>query len=275
MVQVIGNRLVCAYSRGTGHDILEGVRGAYARVSDDFGRTWSNEVCVVDSPDHGECVIGKGLDASGAMLLWVRAFGASDKHHDLYRSTDGVVFEKIASPKLSPTPVQITDVFTVPGRGLMALWFSGGFTGDGKAWGTLVSADNGKTWRQKTVEFASSAAEWATEPSAVYLGNGRILAVTRTEVGDASARQFQLTSTDFGETWKRERTNIGDVCYSTPSLVYDPARDLVHNYYYERGRAPMGGTRSGGLSLPNCGRTSRFSIWVMAATGRRISCGAD
>ena len=236
MVQSIGNRLVCAYSRGRGHDILEEVRGVYARHSDDFGRTWSKEVCVVNSSDHGECAIGKGLDETGAMLLWVRAYGKNDKCHELYRTADGIRFEKIASPALSPTPIQITDVFAVPGRGLMSLWFAGAFTGDRKSWGTLTSADNGSTWRQKTVECVSCDAEWATEPSAVHLGNGRILAVARTEVNDASARQFQLTSTDFGDTWMRERTNIGDVCYSTPSLVHAAGGDIIFNYHYERGK---------------------------------------
>ena len=236
MVQAIGNRLVCAYSRGWGHNIFEEGRGVYARFSDDFGRTWSKEVCVVNTRDHGECAIGKGLDGTGAMLLWVRAFGKSDKHHELYRTEDGVHFGRIAVPNLSPTPVQITDVFTVPGKGLMALWFAGAFTGDRKSWGTLVSADNGRTWRQKTVEFVGGDADWATEPSAVLLGNGRILAVARTEINNASARQFQLTSTDNGDTWKRERTNIGDVCYSTPSLVHVADGDIVYNYYYERGK---------------------------------------
>ena len=234
MVQAIGNRLVCAYSRGWGHNIFEEGRGVYARFSDDFGRTWSKEVCVVNSRDHGECAIGKGLDGTGAMLLWVRAFGKTDKHHELYRTSDGIHFEKIIELKLGPTPVQITDVFAVPGKGLMALWFAGAFTGDRKSWGTLVSVDNGHSWQQKTVEFVGGDADWATEPSAVLLGNGRILAVARTEINNASARQFQLTSTDNGDTWKRERTNIGDVCYSTPSLVADG--DFVYNFYYERGK---------------------------------------
>ena len=236
MVQAIGNRLVCAYSRGWNHDILEEARGVYARFSDDFGRTWSKEVCVVNSKDHSECAIGKGLDGTGAMLLWVRAFGKKDKHHELYRTHDGAHFEKVVVPNLAPTPVQITDVFAVPGKGLMALWFAGAFTGDGKSWGTLVSADNGLTWKQKTIELAAGNVDWATEPSAVYLGNGRILAIARTEVNSPSARQFQLTSTDYGDTWNRKQTNIGDICYSTPSLVYTSDTDNVCNYYYERGK---------------------------------------
>ena len=31
MMQAIGQRLVCTYSRGTGHNIGEGVRGVFAR----------------------------------------------------------------------------------------------------------------------------------------------------------------------------------------------------------------------------------------------------
>lgn len=57
--------------------------------------------------------------------------------------------------------------------------------------------------------------------------------VARTESGPS---QFQITSTDNGATWTRERTNIGDISASTPSLILDPETGLLSNYYYERGR---------------------------------------
>ena len=44
-----------------------------------------------------------------------------------------------------------------------------------------------------------------------------------------------MVSTDYGATWKREKTNIGDVAASTPSLVLDAATGLLSNYYYQRG----------------------------------------
>jgi hypothetical protein len=72
MVQSLGGRLVCAYSRGSAHTIGEGKRGVFARFSDDGGKTWSAETTVVDSPDYGEVTIGKWLDREGAMLIWVR-----------------------------------------------------------------------------------------------------------------------------------------------------------------------------------------------------------
>ena len=233
MVQTVGGKIVCAYSKGSAHTIDEGKRGVYARTSTDGGKTWGEEVCVANDPSVGEVTIGKGFDASGAMLLWVRRWGR-EKGHDLYRTTDGKTFEKIASPKFSPMPMQVTDVFSVPGVGLMSLWFAGSYSNmkDGHSWGTLTSTDNGRTWTQRTVEDNVSKADWPTEPGAVYLGGGRILAIARTEVLNA---QFQLMSVDGGKTWRRARTNIRDVLISTPSLVFDPDAGVVHNYYYQRG----------------------------------------
>ena len=234
MVQALGRKVVCAYSKGSAHTIDEGKRGVYARTSADGGRTWGDEVCIVDDSSVGEVTIGKGVDEDGAMLLWVRRWGKK-KGHDLYRTADGKMFEKISSPSFSPMPMQVTDAFKVPGVGLMSLWFAGNYSQkeSGHSWGTLTSADNGRTWTQHTVEDDLPKTDWPTEQSAVHLGGGRILAIARSE-GDGG-RQFQLTSTDSGKTWKRTRTNITDVRESTPSLIFDRKTGLVHNYYYQRG----------------------------------------
>lgn len=238
MMQAVGDKLVCAYSRGKGHNISEGIRGVYARTSADGGKSWMQEVCVADDPAYGEVTIGKGLDADGAMLLWIRCYGGPQPHHDLYRTVDGVTFTRVATPTLSPLPMQITDIIRVPSVGLMALWFAGDYGDNMNAsWGVLTSADNGQTWTQRTVEANLAKRDWPTEPSAVYLGNGKILAIARTESGgDSTASQFQLTSTDNGLTWQKAKTNIRDVMASTPSLIFDPESGLLANYYYERGR---------------------------------------
>jgi len=234
MIQAVGGKLVCAYSRGLAHTIGDGERGVYVRVSSDGGLTWGGEKLLVNDPAEGEVTIGKGLDSKGAMLLWVRCCGKK-WHHDLYRTVDGETFEKISSPALSPMPMQITDVFSVPGVGLMSLWFAGNYKpGPHGSWGVLTSKDDGATWTQRTVEKDQEKTEWPTEPSAVYLGNGRILVVARSEVG-GSGCQFQIVSTDSGATWRRTKTNITDVFASTPSLLLDSATGLVSNYYYQRG----------------------------------------
>jgi hypothetical protein len=239
MMQAIGAKLVCVYSRGSAHSIAEDARAVYARTSTDNGKTWTAETVVANTPGCGEVEVGKGLDSTGAMLLWVRRIGR-DWNHDLYRTTDGVKFVRVATPKLAVTPMQITDVFAVPQVGLMALWFAGDYRDNGPShsWGKLTSSDNGATWTQTPIESALTKPQWPTEPSAVYLGEGRILAVARTEQGGTSSTraQFQMISTDSGATWTRKQTNIGDVAASTPSLILDAETGLLSNYYYERGR---------------------------------------
>lgn len=242
MIQAIGDKLVCVYSRGSAHSIGEDARAVYARTSTDNGRTWTAETVVANTPGYGEVAVGKGLDAAGAMLLWVRRIG-KDWNHDLYRTTDGVKFELVATPKLAVTPIQITDVFAVPTVGLMALWFAGDYRDDGPshAWGKLTSSDNGATWTQTPIESGLTKAQWPTEPAAVYLDHGRILAIARTEQGGPSSTrsQFQMVSTDYGATWTRAQTNIGDVTASTPSLILDAETGLLSNYYYHRGRGVL------------------------------------
>ena len=231
MIQALGGKLVCAYSRGSAHTIEEGKRGVYARVSKDGGKTWGEETCVANDSLVGEVTIGKGLDSKGSMLLWVRRWGKK-KGHDLYRTTDGVSFEKIATPTLDPMPMQITDVFHVPGVGLMSLWFAGDYKkGPHSSWGVVTSADDGRTWTQRTVEVGLDIGDWPTEQAGIWLGDGRILVIARSE---CAACQFQITSTDGGATWKRTKTNITDVSASTPSLLFDPKTGLLHNYYYQR-----------------------------------------
>lgn len=242
VIQAIGEKLVCAYCRGTGHSIGEDVRAVYARTSTDGGKTWTPETTVANTPGYGEVTIGKGLDSKGAMLLWVRSVGR-DWKHDLYRSEDGITFTHLSAPKLDVVPIQITDVFAVPGVGLMALWFAGKYDDEGPchSWGTLTSTDDGVTWTQHVAESELTKEDWPTEPSAVWLGDGRILAVARTEMGgnETVRSQFQMISTDSGATWTRSKTNIGDVLASTPSLIFDSATGLVSNYYYHRGRGVL------------------------------------
>ena len=240
MIQAMGPTLVCTYSRDNarpadGHTIHPGSRDSYAKVSTDGGRTWSREVTIASDPKIGEVNEGIGLDSTGAVLAWVRCWGAPEhRRHELYRSTDGFAFEKIASLRLDPFPMQVLDPVLVPELGLVSPWFAGSYRKDGgNAWGLLVSADDGRTWEQRTIESSLSVKEWVTESSLVPLGNGRILMIGRCEQGRGT--QFQVTSVDGGKTWKKARTNIGDVLESTPSLVYDARTGLVANYYYHRG----------------------------------------
>ncbi len=242
MIQALDGKLICLYSRGSAHSIGEGKRGAYVRVSTDGGKTWSEEATVCNDPTLGEVPIGKGLDENGDALFWIRDQKLKYRAHNLYRTKDGVKFEKIATLIPDPMPMQITDIFHVPNVGLMSIWFTGNYGKDAKnAWGTFVSKDNGKTWTQTVVEKDLPHKQWNTEQSAVYLGDGKILAIARIEYGGNSTEraQFQLESRDYGKTWTRTQTNITDVLISTPSLIFDKKTGLIYNYYYQRGRGML------------------------------------
>lgn len=239
MCQSMGRKIVCAWSRGTAHDIFEPGRAVFARVSPDGGETWEEETQVCNTPGRGDVTVGKGLDEEGRMLLWVRHAGKDGFRHRLCRSSDGKDFVCIAEPELPLDLVQITDIFQLPGIGLTALFFGGSYgRNDSHYWGKLTSCDNGSTWQSAVIEEHLPLSQWPTEPSAVSFGDGRLLAVARTEVKKETPEkaQFQLTSTDAGRTWRKAKTNITDVMISTPSLILDRETGLVSCYYYYRGK---------------------------------------
>ena len=233
-VQNLKGCLCCVYSRGTQHHYAETLRGVYARTTADGGKNWGPESTVVNTPEGADSAIGKGLDSTGAVLVWIRHVG-EEWRHELYRTEDGVHFERIAQLRPDPMPMQITDIISVPGVGLMSLWFAGSYReGTDHSWGLLTSRDDGRHWEQRVVESGLSKTDWPTEPSAVYLGDGKIFGIARVEgrAHDTTRALAQLESDDYGKTWKRTRTNITDVLESTPSLLFD--RGKFYLYYYQR-----------------------------------------
>jgi hypothetical protein len=234
MIEKIAGKIVCFYSRGRGH-WYDGPRGAYVRTSSDRCFSWTPEICVTNDPAVCECAEGTGLDNGNALLMWMICSKGGRNRHRLYRTADGERFDFVCQPSFSPEPVQVTGIIPLPDGVLLSLWFAGNYrkAENGHSWGTLTSSDNGRSWVQRTVEGNLPRSEWPTEISAVSLGDGRILAIGRSERG--TRRQFQLTSSDGGATWKKFRTNICDVNESTPSLIYDGKSGLVSNYYFQRG----------------------------------------
>lgn len=253
MCQSLNDLIVCVYSRGRAHNIYEPFRAVYARVSADGGSSWQEENLVCNTPECGDVSIGKGLDEAGNMLLWVRRGGKDGFHHALYRSNDGKKFECISQVDLPCNVIQITDILHIPGVGLMALYFGGSYQqGSLNFWGKLVSCDGGVSWQNTLIESNVPIAQWPTEPSAVYLGEGRILVIARNELKENSTnrRQFQLTSSDYGATWHKALTNITDVNISTPALIYDAESGTVSCCYFHRGKGVL-----------NCRRAQVKDIW--------------
>jgi len=233
MIQPLGERMVCIYTIGREHNPGEKGRSAYARYSDDGCKSWSERILIDENENYGTSSIGKGQDKDGNALFWIRRMGAKARMA-LYRTRNGQDFELISTPSLDPLPMQITDIYHTP-EGLECMWFSDDYNWGlaNKSWGTLVSKDNGLSWKQRIIEKDLPIEDWPTEPSVIVLGEGRLLAIARCEAGKGN--QFQLTSNDWGKTWEKKRTNISDVRESTPTLIYDKASGKVYNYYYHRG----------------------------------------
>ena len=239
MIQNIGSRVICAYSRGMKHTIHDGERDTFAKYSDDNGVTWSRPFPIAARPTDGEVVIGKGLDSKGAALFWIRCFNKRGRCHELYRTLDGESWTLVTTlSNLKPNPMQITDIFPVPNVGLMAFWFATDYKHDAtnNFWGVMTSPDDGATWHQQAIESNIPLSELPAEQCGVYIGDGKILALGRTQ---AAGNQFQITSSDYGKTWKKSRTNISDINLSTPSLIYDQKTGIVRNYYYWRGHRQL------------------------------------
>ena len=233
MIQPVGDRIVCIYTIGKAHNPWEKGRAAYARYSDDGARSWSEKKLIDCNADYGTSSIGKGTDSQGNALFWIRRLD-TDFRMALYRTSDGKHFQLLSTPYLNPKPMQITDIFHTP-EGMACLWFSDDYSHEraNKSWGVLISKDDGQTWEQRVIESGLRIDEWPTEPSVVVYGDGRLLAIARSEGG--TGNQFQLTSTDWGKTWSKYRTNISDVLESTPTLILDKKSDQIYNYYYQRG----------------------------------------
>lgn len=234
-----GSRLHCYYSKGEDHDTPSAAgRSVVARYSDDNNATWSDErVIVAGSAGVDWATCGKGTDSAGNVLLWLRrtaVVGEPTMH--LYKSVDnGITFSQIAAPTFAVRVIQITDIIQVPTVGLMAFWMAGAQSGEaGRSWGTVVSANDGVTWTQSKKEDSANDLAWPTEISGAYLGDGKIMAIGRSEVtGQTTAEQsmFQLTSTNYGANFSRNRTNISDIHKSTPSVINDASG---YNVYYFR-----------------------------------------
>jgi BNR repeat-like domain len=237
----IKNKLVCVYSIGASHNIPDSTRSIWKKTSLDGGKTWSTPTKIIDTIGAEDIVKGKGKDSNGDLLLWVQSAG----QHHFYKSTDGDTYSKISSPSFSVNPVQISDILNVPTVGLMAFYHAGNYSvGDStKSWGIVKSADNGLTWTQEQKEGNLPFSNWPTEISGAYVGDGKIIAMGRNELGvdttTTTRAMFQLQSSDYGSTWSKTLTNITDSLTSTPSIIYDEVDGTLDVYYYQRGQGVL------------------------------------
>ena len=226
----VGDGLVNVYVKALKHDDPHnGVGAIYASNSTD-GIVWTSGKKVIDTPNMRDGVTGCGNDADGNLIFIIRVgyFSNANTYYEMYRTTDGVEFEKISTIPHTEPLGHCGDIINVPSRGLMAFF---GTYGESRSWGYIVSEDNGESWNRVVVESVADG-YCPMEMSAAYLGEGKILVVGRYE-GKGTAAMWQMESSDYGRTWSKKPTNI-EQYGNTPNIIYDAESGKISLYIYNR-----------------------------------------
>ena len=229
-----GNTLICMYCRALKHEDPD--KGQLYVALSANGIIWTPKKLVIDTPNVRDGVTGGGNDENGNMLFIDRLGtpGSASAYHEIYRTTDGITYEKIATLPSSIKLGHCGDIINVPTRGLMA--FFGCYGSQAADYGYILSNDNGVTWSRIVIGNVVRE-ERPMEMSAAYLGDGKILVVGRYE-GNGESHMWQLQSEDYGETWTKEATNISGNS-NTPSIIYDNETQMVSLYIYNRSNGQL------------------------------------
>ena len=105
-------------------------------------------------------------------------------------------------------------------------WYGKNTTNSTNMVNTIISSDGGTTWAFGPT-IAKSVTKQYTEADIVNVGNGKLLALFRNDLGDPLT---QCTSTDNGTTWSSPQlTNIhdGSGYQHAPNMIYDENRDKI------------------------------------------------
>jgi hypothetical protein len=229
------DRLVCLYTRALNHE-GGGNRYIYMQYSFD-GIAWSKEYKVIDNVNPLGGVTAIGNDSNGNILAWVRNVGFGNTH-ELYRSTDGYNFEKIANgPATSEYTIEgFTSIINVPTVGLMSFFCTYYLQNQQPSrWGIATSSDDGLTWTLQLKWQETDAFKCPMETNGVYLGDGKILAMARRDVPGSPYVLHHIQSSDYGQTWTLADSNVDDILSSTPSLLFDSTTQKVTVFYVKRG----------------------------------------
>ena len=227
MLGKVRDKLVCLYTVADQHSATEA--GIYMKSSTTNGLSWTARKEVFTDKTGVKGITGTGNDSEGNLLLWYRdgSPGAWQTTHELYK-TDGYSMVLVSKPDFPLRGSHIGNIISVDGK-LFAFYNTYGNT---RSWGLLKSSDDGVTWEQIPIEEDVIKAECPVEIDAVYLGDGKILALGRKDSDEGTVAMFQIQSSDYGETWSKTYTNITDALGSSPSMIIDS--DKISLYFFAR-----------------------------------------
>ncbi len=227
-IGTVNNKLVCVYSIGKSHTDNTNV-DIFAKTSPN-GVIWSKAKKIISTENVRDTITGLGHDSLGVIYFWNRKGTPvnADCSFDLYKTSDGINFTKKSSPVFDIKPSHIGDALHIPTVGIISFYNT--YRANRNSYGYVLTKDGGETWSQIEIASPTTQSDTPTEISGTYIGDGKILALGRSE---DSAAMFQIQSSDFGKTWETKITNITDVYLSTPTLIYDDD-GYITVYYYNR-----------------------------------------
>lgn len=227
-IGTVNNKLVCVYSIGKNHTDNTNV-DIFVKTSPN-GVIWSKAKKIISTENVRDTITGLGHDSLGIIYFWNRKGTPvnADCSFDLYKTSDGIVFTKKSHLVFDIKPSHIGDALFIPTVGVISFYNT--YRANRNSYGYVLTKDGGETWSQIEIANPSTQSDTPTEISGTYIGNGKILALGRSE---DSAAMFQIQSSDFGKTWETKITNITDVYLSTPTLIYDDD-GYITVYYYNR-----------------------------------------
>lgn len=227
-IGVVKDKLVCVYSVGKNHTDNTSV-DIFAKTSPN-GVIWSKAKKIISTENVRDTITGLGHDSLGIIYFWNRKGTPvnADCSFDLYKTSDGIVFTKKSSPVFDIKPSHIGDALHIPTVGVISFYNT--YRATRNSYGYVLTKDGGETWSQIEIASPTTQSDTPTEIYGVYIGDGKIIALGRSE---DSAAMFQIQSNDYGKTWETKKTNITDVYLSTPTLIYGDD-DYITVYYYNR-----------------------------------------
>lgn len=227
-IGTVNNKLVCVYSIGESH--ANNTNDDIFTKTSTNGVVWSNPKKIISTENVRDTITGLGHDSLGVIYFWDRKGTPvnADCSFDLYKTSNGINFTKKSSPVFDIKPSHIGDAFHIPTVGVISFYNT--YRAKRNSYGYVLTKDGGETWSQVEIANPSTQSDTPTEISGTYIGDGKILALGRSE---DSAAMFQIQSSDFGKTWETKITNITDVYLSTPTLIYDDD-GYITVYYYNR-----------------------------------------
>lgn len=227
-IGTVNNKLVCVYSIGKNHTDNTNV-DIFVKTSPN-GVIWSKAKKIISTENVRDTITGLGHDSLGIIYFWNRKGTPvnADCSFDLYKTSEGIKFTKKSSPAFDIKPSHIGDALHIPTVGVISFYNT--YRANRNSYGYVLTKDGGETWSQVEIANPSTQSDTPTEISGTYIGDGKILALGRSE---DSAAMFQIQSSDFGKTWETKITNITDIYLSTPTLIYDDD-GYITVYYYNR-----------------------------------------